>query len=126
MILSNLVEKRVSFFMGTAGKHEGHIVAIYQHEDKLLAVVQMDVSGMLTTQTMESLTINVDDHYAVDIYWSPEQKIRAIKTVREITGLGLKEAKEMVEMANPVRVAKRLTMQEAQINILLTLTLWKV
>jgi ribosomal protein L7/L12 len=41
------------------------------------------------------------------------QKVTVIKIVREFTGLGLKEAKDLVEMPPPVRVGHRILRSEA-------------
>jgi hypothetical protein len=41
------------------------------------------------------------------------RKIEAIKVVREFTGLGLKEAKDLVEMSPPVRVGHRMLRAQA-------------
>ncbi len=47
------------------------------------------------------------------VWFAPAHKINAIKLVREITNLGLKEAKELVETA-PATIKDGLTMEEAE------------
>ncbi len=46
--------------------------------------------------------------------WDPARKISVIKSVREVTGLGLKEAKELVESA-PTAVQERLARDQAEV-----------
>jgi large subunit ribosomal protein L7/L12 len=43
------------------------------------------------------------------------EKIQVIKAVREITNLGLKEAKELVEAAPDAKLAEEVTKEEAEI-----------
>jgi large subunit ribosomal protein L7/L12 len=46
------------------------------------------------------------------ISFAPEHKIEVIKAVREVTGLGLKESKDLVESA-PAPIKIDLTLEEA-------------
>lgn len=47
------------------------------------------------------------------MYWESKGKIYAIKTLREITGLGLREAKDIVEANYPTMVKSSLSYLEA-------------
>jgi len=51
--------------------------------------------------------------FSVELKGAGEQKINVIKVVREITGLGLKEAKELVEAA-PKMVKENVKKEEAE------------
>ncbi|MDP3953289.1 MAG: 50S ribosomal protein L7/L12 [bacterium] len=53
------------------------------------------------------------DEFNVVLKAAGDQKINAIKAVREITGLGLKEAKDMVEGA-PINVKEGVKKEEAE------------
>jgi large subunit ribosomal protein L7/L12 len=109
-MITNLLDKSVVF----DGK-DCKICAIYQHEDKILFCV-VDDDGIITNEVCPNkFRINEQRVYSVVMYWTPERKIHAIKTVREILGLGLREAKDLVEN-NPsgVPVKSGLTHAEAK------------
>lgn len=53
------------------------------------------------------------DEFDVHLKSFGEKKIQVIKAVREVSGLGLKEAKELVESA-PVNVKEGVTKEEAE------------
>lgn len=52
-------------------------------------------------------------HFAVVLTAAGDRKIQAIKTVREITGLGLKEAKDLVDSGHAT-VKEHLTAADAE------------
>ena len=61
----------------------------------------------------EAAAEEVKDEFAVALTGVGDKKIQVIKVVRAITGLGLKEAKELVESA-PTNVKEGLTKEEAE------------
>jgi len=65
------------------------------------------VSAEATADKEEKTSFNVE------LKAAGEQKINAIKTVREITGLGLKEAKDLVDGA-PKMVKEGVKKEEAE------------
>ncbi|MEO8702039.1 MAG: ribosomal protein L7/L12 [Kofleriaceae bacterium] len=66
-----------------------------------LAVLQADIAP--------SWLDAVGRHYDVELVAFGANKINVIKTVRMVTGLGLKDAKDLVESADPMRPAKVVT-----------------
>jgi large subunit ribosomal protein L7/L12 len=61
------------------------------------APMMMGAAPVAATEAVEEKT-----EFDVEITAAGEQKINAIKAVREITGLGLKEAKDLVDAAPKV------------------------
>ena len=61
----------------------------------------------------EAAAEEVKDEFAVALTGVGDKKIQVIKVVRAITGLGLKEAKELVESA-PTNVKEGLPKEEAE------------
>jgi len=57
--------------------------------------------------------VEVKDEFSVILAAAGDKKINVIKVVREITGLGLKEAKDLVEGA-PKNVKEGLSKEEAE------------
>ena len=109
-MITNLLDKNVLY----DGK-DCKICAIYQCEDKIFFCL-VDEEGKLTDKVRPNMfKINEQRIHSVFLYYAPHHKIHAIKTVREILGLGLREAKDLVE-ANPdgVPIKTRLTPEEAK------------
>ena len=57
--------------------------------------------------------VEVKDEFSVILAAAGDKKINVIKAVREITGLGLKEAKDLVD-ASPKPVKESITREEAE------------
>lgn len=61
----------------------------------------------------EAVVVEEKDEFDVILTGSGDKKIQVIKVVRELTGLGLKEAKELVDGApNPVK--EKVSKEEAE------------
>ncbi len=73
-------------------------------EDKfgVSAAVPMMVAGAAPAESDEGGAKEEKSTFAVELTAGGEQKIAVIKVLREITGLGLKEAKDMVDAAPKV------------------------
>lgn len=110
MIISSLLDKTVIY-----GDTKAKICAIYEKNFTVwLGLVTYDgqlIFGVLPGE----VRIDKYGQYKVYLIHPQEKKIWAIKFCREVTGLGLKEAKEKVE-ATPGRVliADNLTYEEAE------------
>ena len=65
------------------------------------------------SQTSQAPTEAVKDTFDVILKGAGDKKIQVIKVVRQVTGLGLKEAKDLVEGA-PKTVKENLTKDEAE------------
>ncbi|MCK4255538.1 50S ribosomal protein L7/L12 [candidate division WOR-3 bacterium] len=66
-----------------------------------------------TTQTTEEKAAEEKTEFDVILASYGDKKIRVIKEVREITALGLKEAKDLVEAA-PTVIKENVTKEEAE------------
>ncbi len=62
---------------------------------------------------LESASVEEKTAFTVELKSSGEQKIQVIKILRELTGLGLKEAKDMVDHA-PKAVKENLSKADAE------------
>jgi ribosomal protein L7/L12 len=109
-MITNLLGKNVLY----DGK-DWKICAIYQHEDNIFYCLVSEEGQLTKGLPSYKFRINEQNNCSVVIYWTPERKIHGIKTVREVTGLGLREAKDLVE-GNPsgVPIKSGLTHAEAK------------
>jgi hypothetical protein len=110
-MITNLLDKNVTF----DGK-DCKICAIYQHEEKIFFCLVDSDGQLIDSLHSNKFRLNEQRIYSVIMYYTPERKIHAIKTVREIiSGIGLREAKDLVE-GNPsgVSVKTQLTEVEAK------------
>ncbi len=71
------------------------------------------VAPSTTQQTAEEKPAEEKTEFDVILSSYGDKKIRVIKDVREITGLGLKEAKDLVEAA-PKAIKENVTKEEAE------------
>lgn len=109
-MITNMLDKDVLY-----NDKECKICAVYQIGDGSVMFGVADEDGKLHFGLQAwRFTLNNPCVYTVVLYWTPERKIHAIKTVRELTGIGLKEAKDLVEgNVNGVKVKTKLTKAEA-------------
>lgn len=109
-MITNMLDKEVIY----NGK-ECKITAVYQADARIFFVVVDNDDNLKDGVRPSEVKLNNKAIYSVIMYWPPERKIHAIKTVREITGIGLKDAKDLVE-ANPsgVPIKSGLTHAEAK------------
>lgn len=114
-MITNLLNQDVMYSDFSGKGYEYKICAIYQHKARVLLGI-VDADGHIVFDVCpSSVRINHNHIYVVFLYYSPDKKIMAIKTVREITGLGLREAKDLVEAnISGVKVKNNLTHSEAK------------
>src|ERR687891_33229 len=66
----------------------------------------LDAIGNMSVLELAEMVKDMEDKFDVVLEAAGEKKIQVIKVVREITGLGLKEAKDLVDGApKPVKEA---------------------
>lgn len=84
-------------------------------EDKfgVTAAAPMMMPGMLAAAPGAAPVVEEQTEFTVELTNAGAQKINVIKAVRELTGLGLKEAKDLVEGA-PKPVKEGATKEEAE------------
>ncbi len=84
-------------------------------EDKfgVTAAAPMMMGGMMPAATAAAPAVEEQTEFTVELTNAGAQKINVIKAVRELTGLGLKEAKDLVEGA-PKAVKEGATKEEAE------------
>ena len=84
-------------------------------EDKfgVTAAAPMMMGGMMPAAGAAAPVEEEQTEFTVELTGAGAQKINVIKAVREITGLGLKEAKDLVEGA-PKPVKEGATKEEAE------------
>lgn len=116
-MITNMLDKEIIY-----NDKECRITAVYQFEANVFFVV-VDNKGNVTDRVCpREFLLNNKAIYSVIMYLTPERKIQAIKTVREILGLGLREAKDLVEgNMSGVPIKSGLTCAEAK-EILRTIT----
>lgn len=110
-MITNLLDKDVVF-----QDKNYKICSIYQYEEKFVQFGLVDAEGNMIFGVSPSETrVNEFRIYSVIMFHSNDRKIHAIKVVREITGIGLKDAKDLVE-ANPagVKLIDKLKYSEAE------------
>jgi ribosomal protein L7/L12 len=109
-LITNLLDKDVLF----EGK-ECKICAVYQYNENIMLCV-MDSEGRIEDGVRPNrVKLNNPCKYTVVLYWHPVRKINAIKTVREVNGMSLREAKDLVEgNPNGVKIKTKLTKTEAE------------
>lgn len=83
------------------------LVKAMEEKFGIMAVAPASAAGA-ATEAVEEKTV-----FTVVLKAAGDQKINAIKAVREITGLGLKESKDLVEGA-PKNVKEGLKKEEAE------------
>ncbi|MCD6133632.1 MAG: 50S ribosomal protein L7/L12 [Deltaproteobacteria bacterium] len=86
---------------------------IKELEEHFGVSAQPVVAQAAPTQATEEAKPEEKTEFDVVLKEVGQKKIQLIKTVREITGLGLKEAKELVDKT-PVKVKQHLSKEEAE------------
>jgi len=82
-------------------------------EEKFGVTAASPMAGMMMAAPGEGAVVEEQTEFDVMLMSPGSQKIKAIKVVREITSLGLKEAKELVDNA-PKAVKEAVTKEEAE------------
>ena len=84
-------------------------------EEKFGVTAAAAVAAVPATTSDDSGTAEVDEQteFDVKLVATPEKRVALIKVIREITGLGLKEAKTLVDEA-PCTVKEQVSKDEAQ------------
>jgi large subunit ribosomal protein L7/L12 len=82
-------------------------------EDKYGITAAAPVAVAAAPAAAAAAEVEEQTEFAVILTAAGDQKIAAIKAVREITGLGLKEAKDLVDQA-PKPVKEGVTREEAE------------
>jgi large subunit ribosomal protein L7/L12 len=82
-------------------------------EEKFGVTAAAPMAGMMMAAPGEGAAVEEQTEFDVMLMSPGSQKIKAIKVVREITSLGLKEAKELVDNA-PKAVKEAVTKEEAE------------
>jgi ribosomal protein L7/L12 len=92
------------------------ICCVYTNDRGKLMIAAMEKKrGVITTHLARRVQVIINQNFYVKIYYTPEQKIRVIKTVRELTQTGLQDAKNLVEgYPGEVKVLTDLTIQDAE------------
>ncbi|NEP45198.1 MAG: 50S ribosomal protein L7/L12 [Okeania sp. SIO2H7] len=78
-----------------------------------LEAVGVKVSILSEEDAQKDLITVLDGFNVVLEYCPPDRKIAVVKTVRKITGLGLKEAKDLIERA-PTTIKSAIALEEAE------------
>lgn len=89
------------------------LVKILEEKLGVSASMPMMMAGMPQADGADAAPVEEKTMFDVELTAAGENKISSIKAVREVTQLGLKEAKDLVESA-PVKVAEGLKKEEAE------------
>jgi large subunit ribosomal protein L7/L12 len=109
--IKELGDKIVALTVGKAVELGDYLEKV--HNIKPAASVVMQQGGGGGTAVAEKPAEKTEFTVQLDGLADPAKKINVIKVVREITGLGLKEAKDLVEGA-PKAVKENVTKDEAE------------
>jgi large subunit ribosomal protein L7/L12 len=89
------------------------VKALESHYGVSAAAVAMPMAGGAAAGGGEAAAVEEKTEFTVMLTAFGEKKINVIKAVREVTNLGLKEAKDLVEGA-PAAVKEAVSKQEAE------------
>jgi large subunit ribosomal protein L7/L12 len=107
--IQNLIEE----VKGLTVLELSELVKALEEEFGVSAAAPMAMAAMPAAGAAPAAAEEEKTEFDVILSGAGDQKIKAIKVVREITGLGLKEAKELVDNA-PKPVKEGVTKEEAQ------------
>lgn len=89
------------------------LVKILEDKFGVSAAAPMMMGAMPGASGEEEAGVDEKSEYDVEIVSAGDKKINAIKAVREITGLGLKESKDLVDGA-PKIIKEKVAKEEAE------------
>lgn len=116
-MITNLLDTTIktnAFHVGGEGETTGKIRAIYEKNGFVMTIVADQDGKFHVDVPIEKLVILNDNKWCVVMFWNANQKIRAIKAYRAVTGAGLKDAKDVVEAhMDAVPIKKDLTREAA-------------
>ena len=102
--MSEKVEKLVDEIAGLTVMELSDLSSALQDKFGVSAAMPMMAGGMMPAGAAGAEAAEEQTEFDVILLAAGDKKIQVIKVVREITGLGLKEAKELVDSApNPVK-----------------------
>lgn len=89
------------------------LVKVLEEKFGVSAAAPVMMGGMMPMASGAGAEVEEKTEFDVELKAAGEQKINVIKVVREITGLGLKEAKDMVDTA-PKVIKEAIKKEEAE------------
>jgi ribosomal protein L7/L12 len=90
---------KASFIVNPSGQisHADVPLSVNHSEDLVAVTLYEAISLVLTREMADTLAKALRNVWVIKIHGFGSRKIEAIKWVREVSGLGLKEAKDLVE-----------------------------
>lgn len=89
------------------------LVKVLEDKFGVSAAAPMMMGGMMPAAAGAGAEVEEKSEFDIELKAAGDQKINVIKAVREITGLGLKEAKDMVDAA-PKVIKEAVKKEEAE------------
>jgi large subunit ribosomal protein L7/L12 len=111
--IKELGDKIVALTVGKAVELGDYLEKVHNIKPAAGGVVMQQGGGGGGAAVAEAPAVKTEFTVQLDGLADPAKKINVIKVVREITGLGLKEAKDLVEGA-PKPVKENVTKDEAE------------
>ena len=111
--IKELGDKIVALTVGKAVELGDYLEKVHNIKPAAGGVVMQQGGGGGGAAVAEAPAVKTEFTVQLDGLADPAKKINVIKVVREITGLGLKEAKDLVE-GDPKHVKENVTKDEAE------------
>lgn len=100
-MMTNLLGKPVQFGYNKQERKPGEIVAVYVARSRVQLGVCDTLGNLYFDLDVDDVQIGElpvsDKFHDIFVFWPPDKKIMCIKVCREILGIGLREAKDLVE-----------------------------
>lgn len=100
--MSEKVEKLVEEISGLTLVEAAELKKALEDKFGVTAAAPMMMAGAMPAAAAEAPVVEEKTEFDVEITETGDKKLNVIKVVREITGIGLKEAKDLVEAAPKV------------------------
>ncbi len=108
-----VIEEIVEKIAGLSAMDLADLSKAIQSKFGVTAAAPMMMGGMMPGAGAAAAVVEEQTEFTVMLTGSGDKKIQVIKVVRELTSLGLKEAKDLVDSA-PAKVKEGVSKQEAE------------
>jgi large subunit ribosomal protein L7/L12 len=111
--MSEKIEKLIEEISALTLMEAAELKKALEEKFGVSAAAPMMMGGMMPAAVAEVAVVEEKTQFDVELTEAGDKKLNVIKVVREITGIGLKEAKDLVEGA-PKMVKEGISKDEAE------------